>query len=156
MIRHAIRVFTLLALAALGTTAAQAQCRDPWVAKAVQQVKHRQAYGSGENGECNINLYGAHWTSYSDLLEIVQQTMSALQQAGLEFNSNGLTIHDLKYFDNILSQGWAGPASQVPSGKNWHINLPGGYVFAINRRCAPGYAAAGVGSSGGCTKGSPR
>ncbi len=70
---------------ALGATAgstilfsapAAAQCADPWVTQAVQEVTGRTPRGSGQTGECNIKNYNAgSWSSYSDLKTYVQRLL---------------------------------------------------------------------------------
>jgi hypothetical protein len=52
---------------------ARAQCRDPWVGQAIQQVAGRAAVGSGDSDECDYRRYGGgSWNSYTDLVSKVQ------------------------------------------------------------------------------------
>jgi hypothetical protein len=61
-----------LACAAFGGRA-EAQCRDPWVGQAIQQVAGRAAVGSGDSDECDYHRYGGgNWNSYTDLVSKVQ------------------------------------------------------------------------------------
>ena len=70
----AVAVFTVC-FALPATEALAANCRDPWVTKAVTQVQGRAPNGSGDSGECDYRRYGGgKWTTYDDLLGKVRTT----------------------------------------------------------------------------------
>lgn len=140
--------------AAAQSSAPTPPCRDPWVSQAIKEVKGRTALGLGEGGECNIQLYGGRWGSYGELKGYVQQAFAALAKAGLEFQyAQGTVLRDITYFAGYASAGqYIGPRGSAPR-KEWMIDLPGGNVLAIDRRCRPGYAAAGPGANSGCVRG---
>lgn len=133
---------------------AQASCRDPWITELAPQVWGHPVRGSGDTGECNINLYGHNWNSKDQLRNHMQQAKRALDHAGLEFDSaNPNMIHDNKYHNRFMLSGNPfGTKGSMPA-KNWMIDLPNGYVFAVERRCAPGYSANGPTAGSGCVKG---
>ena len=158
--KTAIIEMAALAAGALWTGAASAQssaptppCRDPWVSQAVKEVQGRPAMGQGETGECNIQLYGGRWGSYAELKGYVQQSLASLKAAGLEYDSPpGLVLRDLKYFVRMPAAGmYIGPRAAAPD-KPWVIDLANGNVLAIDRRCRPGYSAAGPGANSGCVR----
>ena len=134
-------------------SSAQAACRDPWITELAPQIWSHPVRGSAETGECNINLYGRNWSSKDQLRSQMQQAKRAFDTAGIEFDAaNPNVIHDIKLFSRILLTGNnIGLKGSVPA-KNWMIDLPNGYVFAIERRCRPGYAAAGGTANSGCVK----
>jgi hypothetical protein len=61
--------FTIgLGLLAIAGAASAGTCKDPWVTRAIQEVKGRAPQGSGSSGECDIHRYGGgRWSSYEDL-----------------------------------------------------------------------------------------
>jgi len=62
----------VVAAALVFAAVASAQCRDPWVSQAVQQVLGRNASGSADSGECApANYGGGQWSSFPDLVEKV-------------------------------------------------------------------------------------
>ena len=128
------------ALLALAPAAAHAQvgtCRDPWVTELVAQVAGRPARGEGESGECNINLYGASWSSKDDLRNKVRQTFGAMQAAGVSFETTrGTVFKDVRMNVNIQASSiFVGPRASAPSGK-FYVDLPNGYAIAFTRaRC---------------------
>ena len=135
-------------------SSAQANCRDPWITELAPQVWGHPVRGSGESGECNIHLYGQHWSSKDQLRGQMQQAKRALDTAGIEFSpANPSMISDSKYHTQLLLSGNnVGLKGSVPA-KNWMIDLPNGYVFAVERRCAPGYSANGPAGGNGCVRG---
>ncbi|MBC7380101.1 MAG: hypothetical protein H7346_22050 [Burkholderiaceae bacterium] len=135
-------------------SSAQASCRDPWITELAPQVWGHPVRGSGETGECNINLYGQRWNSKDQLRGQMQQAKRALDAAGLEFDAaNPNIIDDKKYHSRVLLTGNnIGMKGSMPA-KNWMIDLPNGYVFALERRCRPGFSANGPTAGGGCVKG---
>ena len=128
-------------------------CRDPWISELAPQVWSHPVRGSGETGECNINLYGRNWNNKDQLRSHMQAAKRAFDSAGIEFDAaNPQLIHDIKYYNRMqLGGNNIGPKGSVPP-KNWMIDLPNGYVFAIERRCRPGYSAAGPTAGSGCVK----
>jgi hypothetical protein len=71
------RRFILFAWAAVLTLAtlstANAQCRDAWISRAVQEITGRPVRGSGDRDECNKMDYGrGSWSSFEDLKSKVQ------------------------------------------------------------------------------------
>lgn len=66
-------------------------CADPWVSYAVSVAKSSssvvgRAVGSGSSHECNTQLYnGGSWSSYSELIGHVRQTLSMLSSQGARF-----------------------------------------------------------------------
>ena len=143
----------LFLLGASSQVLANNPCRDPWISELAPQVWGHAVRGSGESGECNINLYGRNWNSKDQLKSQMQVAKRAMDSAGLEFESvNPSIIHDIKYFSRVqIGADSIGEKGSVPQ-KNWMIDLPNGYVFGIERRCRPGYSAAGAGASSGCRK----
>ena len=133
---------------------ANAACRDPWITELAPQVWGHPVRGSGETGECNIKLYGQNWGNKDQLRNQMQQARRALETAGIEFNAaNPNMIIDIKYSTRMLLSGDnVGLKGSMPV-KNWMIDLPNGYVFAVERRCRPNYSAAGPGANSGCVKG---
>jgi len=137
------RFAAVAAVALLAAAPAAAQndpCRDPWVSKAVREVKGRAPIGKGEAGECNIKMYGASWSSYDDLKGKVQQTFKALDLAMVEFRDNGRFLYDRKYFGATFFLGNQGENLRVGprgsySGVNWHIDLPNVYQLVMTRKC---------------------
>ena len=127
-------------------------CRDPWISELAPQVWSHPVRGSGETGECNINLYGRNWSNKDQLRSQMQAAKRALDGAGIEFNpANPLSIIDNKFFGGrmLLAGDNIGPKGSVPR-RNWMIDLPNGYVFSIDRRCPPGKSPSGGHSGGGC------
>ncbi|MBC7435725.1 MAG: hypothetical protein H7332_06605 [Bdellovibrionales bacterium] len=147
-------VRTAAALAVLALAAGQAQaspCRDPWISELAPSVWGHPVRGSGETGECNINLYGHSWSNKDQLRRQMQAAQKALTSAGIEFNpANPNMIIDIKYNARMLLEGNnVGLRGSVPN-KNWMIDLPNGYVFSVQRRCPPGKVAASAGANSGC------
>jgi hypothetical protein len=61
----------MLALSSL--TTANAQCRDAWISRAVQEITGRPVKGTGDSDECNkMNYGGGTWSSLEDLKSKVQ------------------------------------------------------------------------------------
>ena len=126
-------------LAALPATA-RAQtgtCRDPWVTELVKEVARRAPRGSGDSGECNINLYGASWSSKDDLRAKVRQSFGAMQNAGVSFETTqGTVFKDVRMNVNIqASSVFVGPKGSAPKGR-FYVDLPNGYAIAFTRaRC---------------------
>lgn len=114
-------------------------CADPWVGKAVEEVTRRPVQGRGGAGECNINLYGAQWGSYTDLVDKVRQTVRALDAAGLKIAPGGNALDDRLYNNTIgpLSDMYIGPRAAAPR-KVMVVDLPNGYALAFDRRCRAG------------------
>lgn len=52
-------------------------CKDPWVTRAVRQVTGKPPRGQDDRGECNIRLYGSHWSSYEDLVKKVKEAFAS-------------------------------------------------------------------------------
>ncbi len=125
-------------------------CRDPWVSQAVREVAGREAIGSGETGECNIQLYGARWGSYAELKGYVAQARAALAEAGLEYVDGGRNMYDRTFSRKIAGNAYAGPPANKPNVYNWTISLPSGNVMVIYRRCSKGRTPAGGPQSYGC------
>lgn len=112
-------------------------CRDPWVTELVTEVARRAPRGSGDSGECNINLYGASWSSRDDLRAKVRQSFSAMQNAGVSFETTqGTVFKDVRMNVNIqASSVFVGPKGNAPKGK-FYVDLPNGYAIAFTRaRC---------------------
>lgn len=66
--RILIPTLGLFAIMTFGSIAANAQCSDAWVSQAINELKGRGPFGSGNSGECRIQNYGGgSWTSYQDL-----------------------------------------------------------------------------------------
>lgn len=69
-------MIALLFGCAIFTTSAGAQCQDPWVSQAINEIIGRTAIGSGQSGECNITLYGGgSWSGYEDLKNKVRASV---------------------------------------------------------------------------------
>jgi hypothetical protein len=139
MSRRCIVLAAVVAFA-LVPAAAEAQtgvCRDPWVTELVKEIARREPRGSGESGECNVNLYGASWGSKDDLRAKVRQTFNAMRSAGVSFeNTKGTVFADVKMNVNIqASSVYVGPRANAPAGK-FYVDLPNGYAIAFTRaRC---------------------
>ena len=152
------RTFISASLVLMGmigaASSAQAACRDPWITELAPQVWGHPVRGSGETGECNIHLYGQRWNNKDQLRSQMQQAKRALDTAGVEFDAtNPNILADNKYHGRMLLSGNnIGMKGSVPA-KNWMIDLPNGYVLAVERRCAPGYSANGPMAGGGCVRG---
>lgn len=151
--KFAIVSLVLTGMIGVGSNA-HAACRDPWITELAPQVWGHPVRGSGETGECNINLYGHKWSSKDQLRNQMQQAKRALDTAGIEFDAaNPNMIHDIKFSTRLLLSGNPiGTKGSVPA-KNWMIDLPNNYVFAVERRCRPGHSANGPIASSGCVKG---
>ena len=129
-------------------------CRDPWISELAPQVWGHPVRGAGETGECNIKLYGHDWSNKDQLRSQMQSAKRALDNAGIEFNAaNPKSIIDNRFFGGrmLLDDAAIGPKSSAPK-RNWMIDLPNGYVLAIERRCRPGYTPAGPTAGSGCVK----
>ena len=161
MRRSAIGVVIVVSLLVAGAAFAGDPCRDPWISEVGRQEASRmgiQFFGTGENGMCNINLYGHDWSSKDQLRQQVSQALQAIKSAGLEYqgqyNGPATVILDRKF--NVrrpAGEAWVGPSSSAPangsrSGGNyiWQINLPRGYVLAIPRPCPLGSSASPTGA----------
>lgn len=142
-----------IAFAALaaGQALANNPCRDPWISELAPSVWGHPVRGAGETGECNINLYGRNWGNKDQLRRQMIASRDAFKTAGIEFDaSNPNMIRDIKFNSRMLLQGNnAGPRGSVPA-KNWMIDLPNGYVFAVDRRCPRGKTPASAGPNSGC------
>jgi hypothetical protein len=82
-------------------------CRDPWINIAIRELKGRAPNGSGESGECNIQLYGAAWNGYPQLRGFVDAALRRLAQYEARFTSDGTFYMDDDY-GNVSA-----PAGQV-------------------------------------------
>lgn len=123
-----------------------AQCRDPWVTEELKRVKRgARIIGSGESGECNINLYGRNWGSRADLTRQVDQTFATFDKAGLSFQSDRI-LRDARNGRAGTVDPWIGLKSQAPyhdgqyaSPGYWrHVPLPNNYVLIKKDPCKRG------------------
>ncbi|MBF9141448.1 hypothetical protein [Hymenobacter properus] len=113
----------LLALAGQPLSAS-AQCRDPWIAKAYQQVARRNPVGQGEICECNIKLYNnGSWGNYNELVGYVQQFLNSGTRVGYAPLSNG------NFAMAILSGNQVSAVSVLNAGGNV-VAAGGGNVVA--------------------------
>lgn len=143
-------------------SAAFGQCRDPWVTEELKALKGR-IVGSGENGECNINLYGRSWNSRDELRGQIRQAFANLKEARLEFHSENL-MNDLMFHGKVYANAgniYVGPAGNSPYADQaqtkggtywWHIPMPKGHVLVVARKCRRGWTSTGGGSTGGCVR----
>lgn len=147
----------ILCSAFLLAQSVQAQCRDPWVTEEVKAYKQVHGLGSmvigrGETGECNINLYGANWSSREQLREQIRRTYEVMRQNGFRWKSEWI-ISDLKMFNTLIAPGhshykaqaYFGPASAAPRDTSnergqygyWYVYpIANNYVLAFQRRCS--------------------
>ncbi len=75
-------------------------CADPWINSAYAETFGRAPSGSGNAGECNVNVYGGgSWTSYDDLrLKVLNSKVCAdpwVGQAVLEANRSVGAVLDI-------------------------------------------------------------
>lgn len=139
---RAAAVAAVLVPAFAGEASAQRAgiCRDPWVTEVVTEVTGRSPQGMGETGECNINLYGASWSSKDDLRAKVRFSLAALKRENIEFpTQEARSIRDVR--TNVTYQAssiYIGPRANAPR-KSFNLELPNGYVMAYDRaRCYGG------------------
>ncbi|MFD1469133.1 hypothetical protein ACFQ48_12940 [Hymenobacter caeli] len=143
----------VLALLLTGALHAAAQCRDPWVSQAIQQVYGRKPVGQGEACDCNIRLYNSGaWGSYNELVGYVQQ----LRQSGLQFGyaplgsnsvlavAQGKQVLAVAVFDasgNLVASGGgnlvaSGGGNLVASGGGNLISQDGGGFTGLTKNTA--------------------
>lgn len=120
------KLFTIgLGLLAIAGAASAGTCKDPWVTRAIQEVKGRAPQGSGSSGECDIYRYGGgRWSSYEDLRAKVK-TAFGMNIAGSARPGQG-------------GHGVAGGAAGL-GGANGVVS-PGGGNLRGGRVVAPGGA----------------
>ena len=144
----------LLALAMLltGAISASAQCRDPWLNQAYQQLAGRKPVGTGDACECNKYLYNnGSWGNYDELSGYVKQ----LLQTGLHFgyapvgNNNAVAVAQgnriiaVSLFDQGGNLVAAGAGNLVAAGAGNLVASGGGNLVAAG---AGNLVAAGAGN----------
>lgn len=128
--------------ATLSFAGAGGPCRDPWVDELIREWriqnegKHRDVVnGVGEDGECNIKLYGQHWSGKDELRRRVDATMRALAAGQLEYRTGGRVAT----YKNCV-QKWVavdtrafqiGPDGSFPR-QDVLIRLPNNYVLTFS------------------------
>ncbi|HEX7889241.1 MAG TPA: hypothetical protein VF522_07790 [Ramlibacter sp.] len=121
------KLFTIgLGLLAIAGAANAGACKDPWVTRAIQEVKGRAPQGSGSSGECDIHRYGGgRWSSYPDLVGKVKTAfgMNIAGSARPGPAGNGLVNgRPVMSGGNVIAPGGANVVS--PGGGN--VVAPGG------------------------------
>lgn len=97
--------FLLFLLTTFSTTAASAQCRDPWINQAYRELGRTPA-GQGEAGQCNIKLYNnGTWGPYTDLKGYVQQFLASGIITGYSMLDGGKSAFALKTSDGTVAIG---------------------------------------------------
>ncbi len=83
----------LLLVATFDVTTASAQCRDPWINQAYQEVAGRAPIGMKNTGECAIWLYNnGSWNSYPELKGYVQQFRTSSIATGYGLFGSGNSV----------------------------------------------------------------
>lgn len=108
----------------LAASAAQAQCRDPWVTDAIRSVHNRAANGAGESGECNIKLYNnGSWKSKNELVGHVRTVNSALYSQRLSFG-----VFKLK--NNTFDTGLVNSSNRIVASGGGNISAQQANIVA--------------------------
>ncbi|MGI4874022.1 MAG: hypothetical protein ACRYFX_22915 [Janthinobacterium lividum] len=149
----------LLAFFLFLTLSASAQCRDPFINQAYQQVAGRKPVGTGDACECNKNLYnGGTWGTLNELVGYVRQ----VTQTGLRFgyapvgNNNVLAVAQgsqiiaVSLFDqggNLVASGGgnlvaSGGGNLVASGGGNLVASGGGNLTGLSAN-TPGFSFGG-------------
>lgn len=129
----------LLSTGSVASAAAQhSGCRDRWIGRAVLEATGRSARGTGDGGECDLELYGGRWGTYAELRAQADTAFTALRAAGLEYTPDGTALRDLSFGGDAipLSAVYVGPVDRAPA-VSWHIPLARRRVLALERQCPP-------------------
>lgn len=143
----------LLALAGRPLSAS-AQCRDPWIAKAYQQVAKRNPVGQGEVCECNIKLYNnGSWGNYNELVGYVQQFLNSGTRVGYAPLPNGNFAMAILNGNQVVATSVVSPGGSViaPGGANV-VAAGGGNLVAAG---GGNLVAAGGGNLTGLSNSTP-
>jgi hypothetical protein len=132
--RSILAAAVVLAVLPAAAHAQAGVCNDASVTELVTEIARRAPRGSGDSGECNVNLYGGGWSSETDLRGRVRRAFGAMQIAGLAFdNADGTVLRDLRTNSQVdASAMFVGPRTMAPKGV-YSVNLPGDYTIAFVR-----------------------
>lgn len=137
------------------STSASAQCRDPWINTAYQQVYGRSPVGKGEFGECNIKLYNnGSWNNFNELVGYVKEVKNRGLLVGYVPANNGNAVMVIKQSGtvaislvnssgNVIAAGGgnviaAGGGNVISTGGG-NIIAPGGGNFSGLSSSTPGF-----------------